>query len=205
MTDSPADPVEPAEGSITWFFGQLRQGDDVALGALWERFFPRLMGLARRVLANRPQRAAGAEDVVQEALVSFWRRAHAGEFASVVDRDHLWQLLAQFTVFKARHQVRHENAQKRGGGRVRDEGGLADRSHPQVLAELAWRHSTDDIDLHAAELVDHLPPELREFAVLHLLGHGTAEIAEILDCTQRKVQRKLEVVRLTWARLLEAL
>jgi DNA-directed RNA polymerase specialized sigma24 family protein len=201
---SPADSrSDPTEGSITWFFGQLRQGDDLALAGLWQRFFPRLMALATHVLADRPQRAASAEDAVQEALVSFWRRAREGEFESVADRDHLWRLLAQFTVFKARRQVRRESAEKRGGGRILDEPTLADSDNPQPLAELAWQQPTAEVDLGAAELVEQLPTELRQFAVLWLLGHTTEEIAEKMHCTQRKVQRKLELVRLRWERAME--
>jgi len=198
-----ADPADSsaAEGSITWFFGQLRHGDDAALVQLWQRFFPRLMALATRILAHRPQRAASAEDAVQEALVSFWRRVQAGEFESVTDRDHLWQLLAQFTVFKARRQVRNERAEKRGGGHVLDEAALAldDRS---PLDQLAGQQPTAEVDLHAAELVESLPPDLREFAVLRLLGHSTAEMADLIGCTQRKVQRKLDLVRLHWEKRL---
>ncbi|MDZ4689428.1 MAG: ECF-type sigma factor [Planctomycetaceae bacterium] len=204
MSDPTEKPSDPAEGSITWFFGQLRHGDDLALVELWQRFFPRLMGLAARVLADRPQRAASAEDAVQEALVSFWRRARAGEFESVADRDHLWQLLAQITVFKARRQVRSEAAEKRGGGRILGEGDLADRSPPQALDALAWHQPTAEVDVRAEELLDQLPPELREFAVLHLLGHTSAEVADLMGCTQRKVQRKLELVRLRWERLIAA-
>uniref|UniRef100_A0A7C2NVD4 RNA polymerase sigma-70 ECF-like HTH domain-containing protein n=1 Tax=Schlesneria paludicola TaxID=360056 RepID=A0A7C2NVD4_9PLAN len=188
----------PAEGSVTWFFGQVRHGDGQALVPLWQRYFPRLMGLAARVLADRPQRAASAEDAVQEALVSFWRRAQSGEFADVLDRDHLWQLLAQFTVYKVHRQIRQEAAGKRGGGRVMDEAALDARAVP--LDELARSTDAVELDLLAAELLEQLPPELREFAVLRLLGHTTAEIADRLDCTQRKVQRKLELVRLHWER-----
>lgn len=198
MTEPADHPSDPCEGSVTWFFGQLRNGDDRALVELWQRYFPQLMGLAKRVLADRPQRAAGAEDAVQEALVSFWRRARAGEFADVLHRDHLWQLLAQFTVYKARRQSRHETAAKRGGGRILDEAALDAGATP--LDELAGQSPTGEVDLHATELLEQLPPELREFAVLRLLGHATDEIAERLGCTQRKVQRKLELVRLRWQR-----
>jgi DNA-directed RNA polymerase specialized sigma24 family protein len=44
---------------------------------------------------------------------------------------------------------------------------------------------------------------LQEFAVLRLLGHSSAEVAQLLNCTQRKVQRKLELVRLHWERRFE--
>jgi formylglycine-generating enzyme len=145
-TDNAGD---AGDGSITWFFGQVRQGDDRALTPLCQRYFPRLMGLAAKVLSNRPQRAASAEDAVQEALVSFWRRAQSGEFADVLDRDHLWQLLAQFTVYKVHHQIRQEAAGKRGGGRVLDEAALDARALP--LDELARSTDAVELDLLAAE------------------------------------------------------
>lgn len=199
MAEFECSPEHPADGSITWFFHQLRDGDDGALAPLWQRYFPRLMGLARRVFADRQQRMASAEDAVQEALVSFWRRARSGEFADVSDRDHLWQLLAQFTVYRVHHQIRQQAAQKRGSGRVLDEAAL--HAQMQSIAELARATTTPELDLLAAELLEMLPVELREFALLRLLGYSTAEIATRFDCTQRKVQRKLKLVQLHWERL----
>src|SRR5580765_2796606 len=114
--DSNASPSDPA-GSVTLFFGQLRAGDPVAAGALWERFFPRLVALAHKTLAGRPQRVADADDAAQSAFASFCVRVKAGEF-EVADRSDLWNLLAAVTANKARIQARRESAQKRGGGRV---------------------------------------------------------------------------------------
>ena len=39
-----------AEGSVTGFFNQVRQGDRSATRQLFQRFFPRLLGLARKVV-----------------------------------------------------------------------------------------------------------------------------------------------------------
>lgn len=103
MAEFDCSPEDPADGSITWFFNQLRDGDDGALAPLWQQYFLRLISLAQRVFADRQQRIASAEDTVEEALISFWRRVRLGEFADVSDRDHLWQLLAQFTVYRVRH------------------------------------------------------------------------------------------------------
>lgn len=46
-------------------------GDRDALAALWDRFAPVLLGLARRVLKD----PADAEEVVQEAFLHLWRQA----------------------------------------------------------------------------------------------------------------------------------
>ena len=50
-----------------------------------------------------------------------------------------------------------------------------------------------DFDLHSAELLDGLDPEVRTIAVVRLLGHTNREIATALGCTERKVERKLNL------------
>jgi DNA-directed RNA polymerase specialized sigma24 family protein len=100
-------------GSVTFFFSQLQHGDPAAAEALWARFFPRLVALARKTLAGQPQRVADADDAVQSAFASFCLRARAGEF-QVRDRSDLWNLLGLITANKARMQARRESAAKRG-------------------------------------------------------------------------------------------
>src|SRR5437660_2036868 len=104
--DTPVPRNDPV-GSVTLFFGQLRTGEPAAAEALWERFFPRLVALARKTLAGRPQRVADADDAAQSAFASFCLRVRAGEFA-IRDRTDLWNLLGVITVNKARMQARRE-------------------------------------------------------------------------------------------------
>ncbi|MFO0815339.1 MAG: ECF-type sigma factor [Gemmatales bacterium] len=184
-------------GSITIFFGQLRTGSPMAAEALWERFCPRLKALARKTLAGRPQQVADADDAVQSAFVSFCTRVRAGEY-DVENRSDLWNLLGVITANKAKMQARREAAAKRGGGRVMGEQALTrPDGSPSPLAEAAVL-PPGDFDLHCEELLSQLEPELREFAILRLLGYRNREIAEMHDCTERKVERKLNLIRLKW-------
>lgn len=193
----PEIPTDPG-GSVTHFFGRLRAGDPAAAEALWERFFPRLVALARSTLAGRPQRVADADDAAQSAFASFCLRAKAGEF-HVADRGDLWNLLGVITANKARMQARKELAAKRGGGRVVGEGALArPDGSPLPLDEAGADPSAAVFDLHCEELLNKLEPELREFAVLRLLGYRNAEIAAAHGCTERKVERKLNLIRARW-------
>ncbi len=105
-----------SDGSITGFFHDLRGGDGRAAEGLFVRFFPRLIGVAKKTLAGRPLPNADAEDAAQSAFVSFWKTAGAGGFAEVCGRNELWSLLAAITVRKAQRQRRREMAAKRGGG-----------------------------------------------------------------------------------------
>lgn len=195
-TPSAIPAQDAAHGSVTYLFALARSGDAAAFSPLWEHFFPRLVGLARKRLAGRPVVAGDAEDAAQAALISFWQQLRTGEFLEDLRRDSLWNLLAKFTVRKVGKQVRHEAAGKRGGGRVH---GVSD---DQPLEELVGVLPTQELDLQAAELMEGLPADLQELAMLRLMGHSTQEIARQLDCTQRKVQRKLELVRLRWERTL---
>jgi len=194
---TPAPSPDPA-GSVTCFFDQLRAGDAAAAGALWQRFFPRMVALARRTLTGRPQRVADADDAALSAFASFCGRVRAGQF-EVAGRDDLWGLLVVITANKARMQARREAAAKRGGGRVVGEDALArPDGSPLPIDEVAAVLPAAEFDLHCAELLDRLEPELREFAVLRLLGYTNAEVARMRDCTERKVERKLQLIRARW-------
>jgi DNA-directed RNA polymerase specialized sigma24 family protein len=190
---------EDATGSITQVFRRLQSGDADAAGELWQRYFPRLLGLARRALAGRPQRAADADDAVQSAFARFFEQVRRGAFDGALDREDLWHLLAAFTVRRSLKQARREAAAKRGGGRVVGERDLA-RPDGQALSldAIAGRVPCADLDLCCEELLQMLQDEERTIALLRLLGHRNREIAERLGCTERKVERKLGLIRMTW-------
>ena len=166
---------------------------------LWRRFLPRLRGLARKTLGGRPQRVADADDAVQSAFISFFQQVEQGQVQADLNRDDLWNLLGVITANKARMQARREAAEKRGGGRVVGEAALArPDGSPLPLDEAAGELPTADFDLHCEDLLGRLDPELREFALLRLLGYRNAEIAELHGCTERKVERKLNLIRARW-------
>lgn len=190
--------ADETTGSITEAFQQLRAGDADAAAMLWRRFFPRLLGLARRTLAGRLQRAAGPDDAVQDAFASFFQRAKDGAFGERLDRNELWALLGVITVRKAQNQARRETAARRGGLRVLDENALGRPGGPPALDHLPISAPAADVDLAGEELLAHLDEDLRTVALLRLFGYKNREIAVELRCTERKVERKLHLIRLAW-------
>src|SRR2546423_1031621 len=90
-----------SEGSITHCIQLLKAGDRSAAQQLWERYFHRLVGLARSKLRGTARRAADEEDVALSAFDSFYRRAELKKFPRLDDRDDLWQLLVVITLRKA--------------------------------------------------------------------------------------------------------
>src|SRR5215510_15571495 len=118
----------PDQPSVSHWIQQLKGGNEAAVQRLWERYFARLVELARQRLRGAPRRAADEEDVALSAFDSFCRRAEQGRFPRLGDREDLWRLLVLIAERKAIKLREHEQAAKRGGGRVRDESGLRDVS-----------------------------------------------------------------------------
>src|SRR5436309_4711052 len=106
--------------SITTWINQFKGGDAAAAQKLWESYFRRLVGLARKKLQGTPRRAADEEDVALSAFDSFCRGAEQGRFPRLTDRDDLWRLLVTITARKAYQLALHEGRRKRGGNAVLD-------------------------------------------------------------------------------------
>jgi hypothetical protein len=66
-----------SEGSVTHWLARLQAGEDEAARLLWDRYFQRLVGLARKRLQGTPFRSAD-EDVALSAFDSFCRAAQEG-------------------------------------------------------------------------------------------------------------------------------
>src|SRR4051794_41503050 len=109
VRNTPRDAAMPSDGSVSRLIDGLVVGDEVAIQGLWERYFRRLVGLARKKLAGSPRRSADEEDVALSAFDSFCRNA---------ERDSLWRLLGVITAPKSAHLLRDENRLKRGGAGV---------------------------------------------------------------------------------------
>ena len=115
------------DGSVTHWFEQVREGDSVAAQAVWERFFPELVRLAREKLRGTPQQMADEEDIAASVMESLFRAAQMGRFPNLADRHDLWRLLLRMTVRKVIDLRRRESSERRGGGRVKGQAGARRR------------------------------------------------------------------------------
>jgi DNA-directed RNA polymerase specialized sigma24 family protein len=195
------------EASVTQWIDRLKAGDPDAAQKLWERYFRRLVGLARKRLRAAPRRAADEEDVALGAFDSFCRGAEQGRFPRLNDRSDLWQLLVLLTARKAFDLAQHERRQKRGGGAVLDEAALAcpadSSAQEAALQQIEGSEPTPAFAAQVAEeygrLLDRLDSlELRSVAVRKLEGYSNEEIATQLGCGLRTVERRLRLIRGIW-------
>jgi DNA-directed RNA polymerase specialized sigma24 family protein len=192
-----------ADGSVTRWLGRLQAGDPAAAQPLWQRYYRRLVGLARQRLRGAARRAADEEDVAVSAFDSFCRGAERGRFPELADRDGLWRLLVVMTARKALHLRRDQGRQKRGGGAqfTTDTPGAPDEE--SVLGQVLSREATPELAAQVSEECARLlrglgDDDLRAVALLRMEGYTVEEIAARQGCVPRTAKRKLHLIRAIW-------
>jgi DNA-directed RNA polymerase specialized sigma24 family protein len=196
------------QGSISRWIGDLKAGGDSAAQHLWERFFERLVRLARKKLraGRRRDAVADEEDAVVSAFESFCRGAAAGRFPALSDRDDLWRLLVVITVRKALSQVERGQAIKRGAGKRLTQSAFepgAEHGQADGLDFLAGDEPSPELAIMVAEEYQNLrealgDDSLRRVLDLRLEGYNREEIADQMGLSCRTVTRKLELIRNEW-------
>jgi DNA-directed RNA polymerase specialized sigma24 family protein len=195
------------KGSVTRWLGELKAGGHEAVQPLWDRYFQRLVSLARARLRAVHAATADAdeEDAALSAFDSFCTGAARGRFPQLADRDDLWRVLVMITRCKALDQVERQRRQKRGGGRVRNEADLArpDGNTAMTLEQLVGSDPTPEFAAQVAEEYRNrlmaLPDDtLRQVANWKLEGYTNDEIAARLGCALRTVANKLKLIRMRW-------
>jgi DNA-directed RNA polymerase specialized sigma24 family protein len=195
-----------SRGSVSRRIAGLKAGDAAAARELWERFFERLVRLARRKLRAASRRVADEEDVVVSVLDSLCRGARRGSFPLLTDRNDLWQLLVVLTARKAANQAKRERRIKRGGGKVRGESAL-DRANlgdgeqgiDAVAATTPGPATIGELKEEFEKLLADLGDEtLQRIAIRSMEGYTSQEIAAELGRSLSSVERKLKRIREIW-------
>lgn len=159
---------QPSNGESTTdgeLLARIAARDDSALGVLYDRYGGLAFGLAYRVLRDRGQ----AEDIVQEAFLSAWRRAATFDPRKGSARGWLMSIVHNAAIDRRRGRFRHQQ----------DEVDIDDH---------VWRLADDDVWDDVSRRLDReqvrqalarIPNEQRETLELAYFGGLTqAEIAE---------------------------
>ena len=192
------------QGSVTRWIEGLKAGDSAAARCLWEQYYRRLVGLARRKLGHGPRRVVDEEDVVQNALASFYRRAREGRFPDLHNRHGLWPLLLRITECKAYDHLKKERRRERKV-HVAGESAVMKRDRPSVQGGFDNLPGPDPTPAFAAAMAESvrrllgmLDDKLREVALLKLEGYTNEEIATRIDRVVPTVEFRLRMIRIKW-------
>lgn len=182
--------------SVTRWIVDFKQGDDSAADLLWGFLKSRLLCLASRRTAGASP-AYDEEDVAITAFTTLCDGLQVGRYDAIADRESLWSLLAVITINRARKLARNENRLRRGGGVTHEldgEAALSRSISPDPSPEFSTAAKEE-----CRRMLDLLPKkELRLVAILKVDGHTNEEIAGLLNCTRRSIQRRLLLIRDIW-------
>ena len=161
MTGSPPSEIEAS------LIQRAARGDREAFGDLYDRMFPRVFGLARRILCDAGQ----AEEVAQEVFLEVWQRA--GRFDAAKGSGAGWIL--RKTHSRSVDRVRSAQARSMRDLRM----GLRDLNEPSddVAEVVELRLNSERV----SRALRQLPETQREAVTLaHLAGYSHSEVSAIL-------------------------
>jgi DNA-directed RNA polymerase specialized sigma24 family protein len=195
----------PGEESVTHWIQQLPEGDRKGVQGLWERYFHRLVALARAKLKNLPRSAADEEDVALSVFDSVIRAVENRRFPKLDDRDDLWQVLVMVTRRKAANRYQHEARDKRDYRKTAGIPAAKDDSSScgQEFADLIGREPDPVFAATVAEecrrLLERLPNDgLRAIALAKMESYSNSEIAAQQQCSIATIERRLSWIRDVW-------
>lgn len=193
-----------ANESVTQWMLQLQQGDDRAAERLWERFFSRMLVMARARLHHRVNGVSDEEDIALSAFHSFCEGLRNGRFDELQGRDSLWRLLVVITTRKVADQHVFNRRKKRDVSReIRLEAVNAD---DESMIRLISREPTPQMELELSEQLSNLldglaKDDLKNVALLKMEGYTNEEVAVQLGKSLSTVERKLRTIRAIWGRI----
>jgi RNA polymerase sigma-70 factor (ECF subfamily) len=170
------------------FLRRLKADPSLAAVELDEKYRSRLCRKVEREMNVRFRRKEDAEDVVQSAFRTFYRRKSQGEF-SIDSGSDLWRLLETITRHKILKHVEKLDAGKRTSKREQYPDG----------DQLQGQEPSPDQAAVAADLMEKVLAGLDEsyVKVFHrrLQKYTEDEIATELSCTRAFVRAKLKRIR----------
>ncbi|MGO9114379.1 MAG: sigma-70 family RNA polymerase sigma factor [Thermoguttaceae bacterium] len=178
-----------ANNSVTQWVAGLKAGEAEAADRLWHRYFERLVRLARRKLGSTPRRVADEEDVAAIVFRNLWQGAEAGQFSELRNRENLWPLLVVLTSRRVNDLLRYQK--RRGSDDAPDE-------LDHVISQEPTPEFAAIMSENVSRLFAVLDPVQKQVAKGKLEGRENAEIARELGCSERTVERKLQVIRRIW-------
>jgi DNA-directed RNA polymerase specialized sigma24 family protein len=178
-----------SNGSVEILLEAMHQGRVSALGKLHERYWPSLVAYARVRLRMAAIASNDEEDIVQAAFLSFHRAFLEGRVPQLTSRENLLALLTTIIARKAARKAPGPDWRGGNGSSILDQ--LTQQSEASPLEQAILKDCYE-------RYVGGLPPKLRPFAEMCLAGMTHREIAAVMPCAVRTVERKMNRILHIW-------
>ena len=187
--------------SVTYWLTLAKNGDEAGAVQIWNRYFSRLLELAKRKLPIYARQGADEEDLAISAMNCLLVGARKDRFKKLEDRQDLWQLLVVITQRRACNLKRHNMRRIRAPQRVPN--GDDESRSSEILAFVDKQPAASDIaalDDTLQKLMGMLKTEIdRRIVKLKLAGNSRREIADEVGILPDSVNRKLRKIHAIWA------
>ena len=206
MTQDPA----PRSSFILWFEA-LREKNDESARVLWEENYEDLLRMARRKLGGFSKRHVDEDDVAVSAFRSLFRGLENSKNSwHFEDRNGLRRMLFTIAAAKCAKAVNRERTLKRGQGRLRGHSAVVLPDGADGFDRQPGKSDAPDAELEVMESVEALLELLRpknghknnrllRVAELKFDDRTNEQIATMLDCSVRSVERSLRMIREIWS------
>lgn len=196
--------AEESSQPSTELIDRWRSGDQDAANTLYRRYVERLSGIVTAQLSDRLRARTDADDVLQSACRSFFRRVQDGQFQFDED-DDVWKLLVTISLNKLRSQVRRHTAAKRDAAQeiARRDPALPDDFHLEKLAETPSPVEAFIFAEMIERVSDRLDKRHAMLLKLRMEGYNQQEIAQELQTSDRSIRRMLNNIRQILSRELQ--
>ena len=187
---------EPGENthSKQWL-DQLLKGEPEVVAEFWDQYGFRLSSLADKQLNSKLQGRFDAEDVVQSACRTFFRRGQTEQF-QLEESESLWRLLCAIVVNKARRKARFHTRKKRGvDAEIKPSYGDDGRPRAFAVSSLPTPEEIVEYNDQFEFLMSVLDENEKQLVQCKLENQTNAEIAETLKCSERTIRRMFAGLR----------
>lgn len=181
------------------WLNDLMDGKEAVVGEFWNQYGNRLEKLADRQLNAKLNRRIEANDVVQSACRTFFRRAEAGQF-HLEESESLWRLLCAIVVNKARMKIRFHLQAKRTVGNEEDLSSNEESPRDLAVSKSPTPDALAEFNDQFEFIMQSLDDEEAKIIQLKLEDLNNDEIATRIGCSERTVRRIFARIR---ARLIE--
>jgi RNA polymerase sigma-70 factor (ECF subfamily) len=178
----------PSDASL---MSGIREGDEDAAQALFDRYIVQLQALAERQIGKEITGRVDRDDITQSIFRTLFRRLRGGQYA-VPPGESIWRLLTTIALNKIRTVGGFHRAAKRD---IRKSATLHEDAAATARHDVGDEASLNILRMTISELMSGMNETQRHIIQLRLENHDVAAIAAQVSCSKRTVERVLQGFR----------